>query len=112
MKRKVDALAPLRTLHDRLSNKPSYEDISHAWYALHDLKIELVRDGGHTFREKALVRDLHAAMLDLTSDLQQGREPDGIGANVSVIALQSSIITRSLGAEGGLVLSEDDVLVE
>jgi hypothetical protein len=59
-----------------------------------------------------LVCDLHAAMLDLTSDLQQQREPNGDRVKVVTTALQSSIIGRSVGGEDELMLSEDDVLAE
>ena len=111
-KRRTDALTLLRSIGDSLSGAPSYEKASDAWYALDELKISLIRDVGHSRREKGLVCDLHAAMLDLTSDLQQQREPNGDPVKVVTTALQSSIIGRSVGGEDELMLSEDDVLAE
>ena len=108
-KRRTDALTLLRTIGDGLSGAPCYEKASDA---LDELKISLIRDVGHSRREMGLVCDLHAAMLDLTSDLQQQREPNGDRVKVVTTALQSSIIGRSVGGEDELMLSEDDVLAE
>ena len=111
-KRRTDALTLLRSIRESLSGTPSYEKASDAWYALDELKIRLIRDGGHSRREMGLVRDLHAAMLGLTADLQQQREPNGDPVKVITVALQSSIIGRSVGHGDELTLSEDDVLAE
>jgi hypothetical protein len=111
-KRRTDALTLLRSIRDSLSGTPSFEAASAAWYALDDLKISLIRDAGHSRREMGLVRDLHAAMLHLTSDLQQQREPNCDPVKMITVALQSSIIGRSVRGNSELILSEDDVLAE
>lgn len=111
-KRRTDALTLVRSIRDSLSGTPSFEAASDAWYALDDLKISLIRDAGHSRREMVLVHDLHVAMLHLTSDLQQKREPNGDPVKVITVALQSSIIGRSVGHGDELMLSEDDVLAE
>ena len=111
-KRRTDALTLLRSIRESLSGTPSFEAASEAWYALDELKLSLIRDGGHSRREMGLVRDLHAAMLGLTADLQQQREPNGDPVKVITVALQSSIIGRSVGHGDELMLSEDDVLAE
>ena len=104
------ALTLLRTIRDSLSGAPSYEAASDAWYAFDDLKISLMRDEGHSPRERALVRDLQATLMIVTNDLQQQRDPNGDPVKMVVLALESSIIGRSLRARSDLVLSEDDVL--
>ena len=111
-KRRTDALTLLHSIRESLSGTPTFEAASEAWYALDELKLSLIRDGGHSRREMGLVRDLHAAMLDLTSDLQQQREPHGDPVKVITVALQSSIIGRSVGGGSVLILSEDDEFVE
>ena len=111
-KRRTDALTLLRSIRESLSGTPSFEAASEAWYALDELKISLIRDGGHSRREMGLVRDLHAAMLGLTADLQQQREPHGEPVKVIAMALESSIIGRSIAGRSELVLSEDDELLE
>ena len=68
----------------------------------------LIRDRFFPMRS----RTMNAVMLHLTSDLQQQREPNGDPVKVITVALQSSIIGRSVGHGDELMLSEDDVLAE
>jgi hypothetical protein len=108
--RRTDALTYLRSIRDSLLGTPSLPATSDAWHAMDKLKLRLLRDGGYSPREKSLMRDLQKAMLDFTSALQQGLNPDGGQASVIILALQSSIMSRSIRIPGELILTEDDIL--
>jgi hypothetical protein len=108
--RRTDALIYLQAIRDNLLGTPSLPAASNAWHAMDKLKLRLLRDGGYSPREKSLMRDLHKAMLDFTSALQQGLDPDAVQASVIILALESSIMSRSIGTPGELILTEDDIL--
>ena len=56
------------------------------------------------------MRDLQVELMDLTRAIQQQRVPDGGRVRLVAIALQSSIVRRSLAEPGELVLSEHDMV--
>ena len=78
--------------------------------AFDKFSVTLLRDGEHSKRERVLVRDLQAALTDLATAIQQQRVPDGDRARLDAVALQSSILRRSLVETGELVLSEHDMV--
>ena len=106
------ALALLGSIAQNVSGSPSFEDMSGAWQAFDKLRFNLLRDGEYSTSERALVRDLEAALIDLTRAIQQQQVPDGDRVRLVTLALQSSITRRSLAETGELVLSEDDIARE
>ena len=103
------ALALLGSIAQNVSGSPSFEDMSGAWQAFDKLRLNLLRDGEYSRGEKALVRDLEVALIDLTRAMQQQQVPDGDRVRLVTLALRSSITRRSLAETGELVLSEDDI---
>ena len=103
------ALALLNSIAQNVSGSPSGKDISDAWQAFDKLRLNLLRDGEYSRGEKALVRDLEVALIDLTRAMQQQQVPDGDRVRLVTLALRSSITRRSLAETGELVLSEDDI---
>ena len=106
------ALALLGSIARDVSGIPSCEDISDAWQAFDKLRLNLLRDGEYSRGERALVRDLEVALIDLTRAIQQQQLPDGDRVRLVTLALQSSITRRSLAETGELLLSEDDIAGE
>ena len=105
-------LALLSSIAHDVSGIPSCEDISDTWQAFDKLRLNLLRDGEYSKGERALVRDLEVALIDLTRAIQQQKVPDSDRVRLVTVALQSSITRRTLAETDELVLSEDDISSE